>query len=61
MDSQNFDAARTHESLFERLRGNTDQQAWEEFHDRYAPMIRGWCRHWFPREMDDMVQEVFTR
>jgi RNA polymerase sigma-70 factor, ECF subfamily len=21
-------------------------------------MIRGWCRQWFPREADDMVQEV---
>ena len=24
-------------------------------------MIRGWCRHWFPHEADDMVQEVFER
>ncbi len=22
------------------------------------PMIRGWCQRWFPREADDMVQEV---
>jgi RNA polymerase sigma-70 factor, ECF subfamily len=61
MDSQPFDAARTHASLFERLRGNADQEAWNEFYERYAPMIRGWCRHWFPHEVDDMAQEVFTR
>ena len=61
MDSQPFDAARTHASLFERIRDNADHEAWNEFHERYAPMIRGWCRHWFPHEVDDMVQEVFTR
>jgi RNA polymerase sigma factor (sigma-70 family) len=61
MDSQTFDASRTHASLLIRVRDIEDQEAWEEFHDRYAPMIRGWCRHWFPHEVDDMVQEVFTR
>jgi RNA polymerase sigma factor (sigma-70 family) len=58
MDSQTFDTSRTHASLFERLRGNADQEAWNEFYERYAPMIRGWCRHWFPHEVDDMVQET---
>jgi RNA polymerase sigma factor (sigma-70 family) len=58
MDSQAFDTSRTHASLFERLRGNADQEAWNEFYERYAPMIRGWCRHWFPRETDDPVQDV---
>ena len=61
MDLSSLDRSRTHASLLIRLRDNADQQAWEEFHDRYAPMIRGWCRQWFPRELDDMVQEVFTR
>jgi len=61
MNSSSFDPSRTHASLLIRLRDNADQQAWEEFHERYAPMIRGWCRHWFPRELDDMVQEVLTR
>jgi RNA polymerase sigma-70 factor (ECF subfamily) len=61
MDSQPFDAARTHASLFERIRGNADQEAWNEFYERYAPMIRGWCRHWFPHEVDDMAHEVFIR
>ncbi len=61
MNSSSFDTSRTHPSLLIRVRDPADQQAWEQFHERYAPMIRGWCRHWFPRELDDMVQEVFTR
>ncbi len=58
MNSSSFDTSRTHPSLLIRVRDPADQQAWEQFHKRYAPMIRGWCRHWFPRELDDMVQEV---
>jgi DNA-directed RNA polymerase specialized sigma24 family protein len=61
MNFSSLDRSRTHASLLIRLRDNSDQQAWEEFHERYAPMIRGWCRQWFPRELDDMVQEVLTR
>lgn len=61
MNSSSFDTSRTHPSLLIRLRNPADQQAWAEFYERYTPMIRGWCRHWFPRETDDMVQEVFTR
>jgi len=58
MSTGSFDPARTRQSLLIRLRELGDQQAWEEFHARYAPMIRGWCRRWFPRETEDMVQEV---
>ena len=61
MKSNSLDPSRTRESLFIRLQDPADRRAWDEFHDRYAPMIRGWCRHWFPRETDDMVQEVFIR
>jgi RNA polymerase sigma-70 factor (ECF subfamily) len=61
MNSSSIDPSRTHASLLIRLKDSADQQAWKEFHERYAPMIRGWCRHWFPRELDDMVQEVLTR
>jgi RNA polymerase sigma factor (sigma-70 family) len=56
-----YDINRTSPSLLVRLRDTGDQRAWDEFHQHYAPMIRGWCRHWFPRETDDMVQEVFVR
>jgi RNA polymerase sigma-70 factor (ECF subfamily) len=55
-----FDTSRTSASLLIRVRDPADHPAWNEFHERYAPMIRGWCRHWFPRETDDMVQEVLA-
>ena len=58
MNKASFDPALTRESLLIRLRVPEDQQAWVEFDARYAPMIGGWCRQWFPRETDDMVQEV---
>jgi RNA polymerase sigma factor (sigma-70 family) len=58
MSTSSFDPARTRQSLLIRVRDLGDQQAWAEFHARYAPMIGGWCRRWFPREADDMVQEV---
>jgi RNA polymerase sigma-70 factor (ECF subfamily) len=61
MHSSSFDPWRTHASLLIRIRNSADQEAWAEFHEHYALMIRRWCRHWFPRELDDMVQEVFTR
>jgi RNA polymerase sigma factor (sigma-70 family) len=58
MSTGNLDPARTRRTLLIDVREPGDQQAWEEFHARYSPMIRGWCRQWFPREADDMVQEV---
>jgi RNA polymerase sigma-70 factor (ECF subfamily) len=59
MGASRFDTSPTSQSLLFRLRDSGDHQAWAQFHERYAPMIEGWCRHWFPRETDDMVQEVF--
>jgi RNA polymerase sigma-70 factor (ECF subfamily) len=58
MSNGSVHPARTRQSLLIRLHDPGDQQAWEEFHARYAPMIHGWCVRWFPRETDDMVQEV---
>ena len=58
MTTASFDPARTRQTLLIRLRDSGDHQAWDEFHARYAPMIGGWCRQWFPRETEDMVQEV---
>jgi RNA polymerase sigma factor (sigma-70 family) len=55
------DSYATSASLLFRVRDTADQQAWDEFYRRYFPMIRGWCHHWFPREADDMVSEVFVR
>jgi RNA polymerase sigma factor (sigma-70 family) len=58
MSTSNVDPAPTSRTLLNDVREPGDHQAWEEFHARYAPMIRGWCQRWFPREADDMVQEV---
>jgi RNA polymerase sigma factor (sigma-70 family) len=58
MSTSNVDPAPTSRTLLYDVREPGDHQAWEEFHARYAPMIRGWCQRWFPREADDMVQEV---
>jgi RNA polymerase sigma-70 factor (ECF subfamily) len=61
MSNQSTDRWHTRSSLLIRLHDPNDQAAWVEFDNRYRPMIRGWCRRWFPRETDDMVQEVFVR
>jgi RNA polymerase sigma factor (sigma-70 family) len=58
MTTGSFDQSRTNWTLLIRLRDPEDQQAWEQFYTRYAPMIGGWCRRWFPRETEAMVQEV---
>jgi RNA polymerase sigma-70 factor (ECF subfamily) len=60
-DHDGDDSCRTRGSLLARLRDKSDQRAWAEFVDRYTPMIRRWCRTWFPREADDMVQEVLAK
>ncbi len=59
--SEGEDSCRTVGSLLLRLRDKTDHSAWTKFVDRYTPMIRSWCRTWFPREADDMVQEVMAK
>jgi RNA polymerase sigma-70 factor (ECF subfamily) len=55
------DSARTSPTLLGRLRlCPTDQAAWSEFVDRYAPVIFRWCRHWGLQEADaeDVTQNV---
>ena len=39
-----LDGSLTPASLLWRVRNPADQQAWEEFVDRYAPRIFAWCR-----------------
>lgn len=39
-----FDDSLTRASLLWRVRNPTDQQAWEEFVERYAPRVYSWCR-----------------
>jgi RNA polymerase sigma factor (sigma-70 family) len=55
------DTSRTHASLLLGVRDPGNHQAWATFDRRYRPMIRGWCRHWFPRETEDKVQEVYCK
>jgi RNA polymerase sigma-70 factor (ECF subfamily) len=59
MSDEIIDRWRTRGSLLIQLQDPNDQAAWVEFDNRYRPMITGWCRRWFPRETEDMVQEVF--
>jgi RNA polymerase sigma-70 factor (ECF subfamily) len=61
MSRETHNASWTRGSLLIRVRDPEDRGAWVEFEARYGPMIRGWCRRWFPREADDMAQEVFMR
>jgi RNA polymerase sigma-70 factor (ECF subfamily) len=58
MSTTSFDPARTSPTVLLAVRDPRNQQAWEEFYARYNRMIWGWCRQWFPRETDAMVQEV---
>jgi RNA polymerase sigma-70 factor (ECF subfamily) len=58
MSRGSFDPWRTRISLLIDVQDPQNHQAWTAFHGRYAPMIGGWCRQWFPRETEDMVQEV---
>jgi RNA polymerase sigma factor (sigma-70 family) len=51
----------THASLLREVSDPGNHRAWEEFIDRYNPMIRGWCRHWFPNSADDMAHEVMVK
>jgi RNA polymerase sigma factor (sigma-70 family) len=40
-----------------------DQRVWDEFVDRYRPMIRSWCLRWGLQDSDaeDVVQEVLVK
>lgn len=55
------DPWRTRPSLLIRVRNANDQGAWAEFVEFYTHMIAGWCRKHYPRETDDMTQEVLAK
>ncbi len=40
-----------------------DQAAWDEFVDRYAPLVVNWCRRWGSQEADalDVTQVVLSK
>jgi RNA polymerase sigma-70 factor (ECF subfamily) len=52
------DSTRTDTRLLSAVRDPENHEAWERFIARYGPMIRGWCRHWFPCEADDKACDV---
>ncbi len=60
MKSPSFDSLSTSTTLLKDVRNPQDHEAWEKFIARYGPMIRGWCRHWFPREADAKAHEVIS-
>jgi RNA polymerase sigma factor (sigma-70 family) len=41
----------------------TDPRAWNEFVERYQPMIRAWCLRWGsqPSDADDVAQQVLLK
>jgi RNA polymerase sigma factor (sigma-70 family) len=55
--------ARTSATLLVRLQDLTDQAAWDEFVDRYAPRIYTWCRRYQMQENDasDVTQDVLCK
>ena len=56
-------AASTSATLLNRVRSPLDQEAWNEFVERYGRRIYGWCRQWGLQEADaeDVTQDVLLR
>lgn len=50
----------THVSLLSRLQSSGDDEVWQEFHDRYYALVRGFARRrgLQPIDADDVAQEV---
>jgi RNA polymerase sigma-70 factor (ECF subfamily) len=60
MKAPSPDSTRTDSGLLDGVKDPANHEAWERFIARYGPMIRGWCRHWFPHETDDKAHEVLA-
>ena len=54
--------ADTSVSLLERLCFQPDEDSWKRFVDLYAPLIRGWLRHYsvMAEDAEDLAQEVMA-
>jgi RNA polymerase sigma factor (sigma-70 family) len=61
MSQSSGDQFQTHQSVLIGVSDPSNHRAWELFVVRYGPMIRGWCRHWFPGAADEMSHEVFAQ
>ncbi|MEM9368440.1 MAG: sigma-70 family RNA polymerase sigma factor [Planctomycetota bacterium] len=55
--------SKTRASLLMQLRDAEDQVAWQQFVDRYGPMIYQWCRFWKLQEADaeDITQTLLVK
>ena len=56
--------SRTSATLLDRVRSApADQEAWNEFVERYGRKVYGWCRQWGLQEADaeDVTQDVLLR
>ncbi|MEM8913956.1 MAG: sigma-70 family RNA polymerase sigma factor [Planctomycetota bacterium] len=55
--------SKTRASLLMQLRDAEDQVAWQQFVDRYGPMIYQWCRFWRLQEADaeDITQTLLVK
>jgi RNA polymerase sigma factor (sigma-70 family) len=58
MKNPSFDSFSTSTTLLKGVSNPQNHVAWEKFIARYGPMIRRWCRHWFPHEADDKAHDV---
>jgi len=56
------DTATSH-TLLVRLKDPNDQEAWNDFVERYAPRIFSWCRQYSLQDSDaaDVTQEVLAK
>jgi RNA polymerase sigma factor (sigma-70 family) len=61
MSQKSFAEPDTLPGLLDGVSDPENHRAWEEFIDRYNPMIREWCRQWFPNAADDMAHEVMVK
>ncbi len=61
MSQKSFAEPETLPGLLDGVSDPENHRAWEEFIDRYNPMIREWCRQWFPNAADDMAHEVMVK
>ena len=64
-DSPRSDLHTSH-TMFDRLRSpdeKSKQLAWEDFRDRYAPVVAGFARNLgaSSQDVDDIIQDVFLR
>jgi len=63
MSTNPISNTQTSYTLLTRIRDVSDQQAWEEFVECYAPKIFLWCRRFHLQESDaaDITQEVLVK